>query len=473
MTGRPSSPRPRGRREPRPYRRPRPDEPRTVAFELLRAVDERDAYANLALPALLRERGLGGRDAAFATELAYGTLRWRGTYDAVLGACVDRPLAQVDPPVLDLLRLGAHQLLQMRVPDHAAVGATVELARSVSGDGRASFVNAVLRRVAARDLTGWLGEVAPDRDRDLAGHLAVATSHPRWVVDAVHDRLGDWGQTEAMLRADDEPPAVTLVARPGRADVAALLAAGAEPGRWSPYAAVLPSGDPGDLELVRSGAVGVQDEGSQLASLALARAEMDGPDRRWLDLCAGPGGKAALLAGLAAEHDAALLAVEVQPHRATLVRRALSGGTAAGWRTGVVVADGRAGPWRPGSYDRVLADVPCTGLGALRRRPEARWRRRPADVAALVPLQRDLLRAALDAVRPGGVVGYVTCSPHVAETESVVRDVLRERGDVVRLDARDALPEVADLGAGPSVQLWPHVHGTDAMFICLLRREPA
>jgi 16S rRNA (cytosine967-C5)-methyltransferase len=441
-----------------------------VAFDLLRAVDERDAYANLALPAMLRERGLTGRDAAFATELGYGTLRWRGTYDAVLAACVDRPLAQVDPPVLDLLRMGAHQLLQMRVPDHAAVAATVELARAVVGAGRSSFVNAVLRRVAARDLAAWLAEVAPDRERDVAGHLAVTTSHPRWVVDAVHDRLGDWVGTEAMLVADDVPPVVTLVARPGRTDVAALVAAGAEPGRWSPYAATQPAGDPGDLAAVRDGAAGVQDEGSQLAAVALAAAPLDGRDRRWLDLCAGPGGKAALLAGLASERGAGLLAVELQPHRARLVRQALVGGADAGWRTGVVVADGRAGPWRPGSYDRVLVDVPCTGLGALRRRPEARWRRRPGDVAALGPLQRDLLRSALDAARPGGVVAYVTCSPHLAETESVVRDVLAERTDVVPLDTRESLPQVDHLGPGPAVQLWPHLHGTDAMYVCLLRR---
>jgi 16S rRNA (cytosine967-C5)-methyltransferase len=460
-----------GRRPARPYRRPRPDPVRRVAFDLLRAVAERDAYANLVLPGLLRERGVTGRDAAFATELAYGTLRWRGTYDAVLATCVDRPLDSVDPPVLDLLRLGSHQLLGMRVPDHAAVAATVELARAVAGEGRASFVNAVLRSVARQDLPAWVTQVAPDRARDPAAHLAVATSHPRWIVDAVHDRLGTWDETEAMLRADDEPPQVTLVARPGRTDVAALLASGAVPGRWSPYAAVLEHGDPAELPQVRSGAAGVQDEGSQLAALAAARAPLDGGvDVRWLDLCAGPGGKSALLAGLAGERGAALLAVELQPHRAALVARTLAGGADAGWRTGLVVADGRAGPWRPGSFDRVLVDVPCTGLGALRRRPEARWRRRPSDVAGLGPLQRGLLVAAADAVRPGGVVAYVTCSPHVAETESVVRDVRAARSDLEALDARELLPEVDHLGAGPAVQLWPHVHGTDAMFVCLLRR---
>ena len=179
---------------------------------------------------------------------AYGTLRGRGTYDAVLAACVDRPLDQVDPPVLDLLRLGAHQLLAMRVPSHAAVGATVELARAVVGEGRGSFVNAVLRKVGGQDLDAWLTAVAPAYDDDPVGHLAVVHSHPRWVVSALRDALGgSLERTAALLAADNVPPQVTLVARPGRATVAELVEAGAEPGRWSPYAAVLPGGDPGAL----------------------------------------------------------------------------------------------------------------------------------------------------------------------------------------------------------------------------------
>jgi 16S rRNA (cytosine967-C5)-methyltransferase len=448
----------------RAYRRPRPDAPRLAAYDLLRAVDERDAYANLVLPGLLRERGLADRDAAFATELAYGALRGRGLYDAVLAACVDRPLDAVDPEVLDVLRLGAHQALAMRVPGHAAVSATVELARAVVGDGRGSFVNAVLRRVAARDADEWIAEVAPDRSADPAGHLAVARSHPRWIVDAIRDSLaGSWEETERFLAADNAPPEVALVARPGRATVEELAAAGALPGRWSPYA-VRWTGPPGDLSAVREGRAGVQDEGSQLVALALAGAALDGPDGRWLDLCAGPGGKAALLDAVAGQRGASVVAAERQEHRAALVARVLGGSGR------VVVADGRFGPWRAGAFDRVLADVPCTGLGALRRRPEARWRRRPADVAALAPLQRDLLGAALDAARPGGLVAYVTCSPHLAETRVVVSDVLHGRDDVERVDARPLLPGVPDLGPGPHVQLWPHVHGCDAMHLALLRR---
>ncbi|GAA1907931.1 RsmB/NOP family class I SAM-dependent RNA methyltransferase [Streptantibioticus ferralitis] len=460
------------------YRRPNPDPVRKLAYDALRAVDERDAYANLVLPALLRDAERGGdgfdrRDAALATELVYGTLRRQGTYDAIIAACVDRPLGEVDPPVLDVLSLGAHQLLGTRIPPHAAVSATVELARAVVGDGRSRFVNAVLRKIAADDLDGWLDRVAPPYDDDPEDHLAVVHSHPRWVVSALWDALGGGRDgIEELLEADNERPEVTLVARPGRCGTAELAAEVGEdgvPGRWSPYAIRLADGgDPAALEAVRDGAAGVQDEGSQLVALALANAPLDGPDRRWLDGCAGPGGKAALLAALAAERGAGLVAAEKQPHRARLVARALAGNPGP---YQVITADGTRPAWPEGTFDRVLMDVPCTGLGALRRRPEARWRRRPEDVAGFGPLQRELLRTALRSVRVGGVVGYATCSPHPAETRAVVDDVLRSSSEAAELiDARPLLPGVPDLGAGPDIQLWPHLHGTDAMYLALLRR---
>ncbi|MFE9684835.1 RsmB/NOP family class I SAM-dependent RNA methyltransferase [Streptomyces sp. NPDC002701] len=466
----------RGRQQGKPYRRPKKDPVRMLAFDALRAVDERDAYANLVLPPLLRkarEKGdFDGRDAALATELVYGTLRRQGTYDAVIAACVDRPLREVDPPVLDVLSLGAHQLLGTRIPTHAAVSATVDLARIVLGDGRAKFVNAVLRKISQHELDAWIEQVAPPYEEDAEDHLAVVHSHPRWIVSALWDSLGGGrAGIEDLLEADNERPEVTLVARPGRATADELLGTLGEesalPGRWSPYAVRLSEGgEPGAIDAVREGRAGVQDEGSQLVALALANAPLDGPDRAWLDGCAGPGGKAAMLAGLAAERGAVLLASEKQPHRAGLVAKALAGNPGP---YQVIAADGTRPPWRSGTFDRVLMDVPCTGLGALRRRPEARWRRRPADLDGFAPLQRGLLRTALDSVRVGGVVGYATCSPHLAETRAVVDDVLKQQ-DAELLDARPLFPDVPALGDGPDVQLWPHLHGTDAMYLALIRR---
>jgi len=187
----------------------------------------------------------------------------------------------------------------------------------------------------------------------------------------------------------------------------------------------------------------------------------------WLDMCSGPGGKAAILSGIARERGGMLTCVEPHAHRARLVEQAVSGSGSAR----VVVGDARLRPWGEAMFDRVLVDAPCTGIGALRRRPESRWRRTAADLASLGPLQRDLLRTALDVTRPGGVVAYVTCSPHVAETEFVVRDVLRGRDGVTLEDARLLVPEAFDCGDGPFVQLWPHRHGTDGMFLAVLRQS--
>jgi len=438
------------------------DAARLAAYDVLRAVRVDDAYANLVLPQLLGQHRLTGRDAAFATELASGTLRRQGSYDAVIDACLDR--GSVQPRVRDVLRLGAHQLLAMRVGDHAAVSATVDLARARGGPRSPGLVNAVLRRIAATDLVTWLDRVAPDAASDPVGHAAVVHSHPRWVVEAFADALGDRrAELPDLLAADNEAPRVVLVARPGRSEVSELPG---EPTPYSPYGVVMSGGAPGAVAAVADGRAGVQDEGSQLVALALAAAEVDGEDARWLDLCAGPGGKAALLAAIAAGRGARLVANELQPHRAELVTRSLADADGV---EAVTTHDGTRPPWPAGSFDRVLVDAPCSGLGALRRRPEARWRRQPADLGELVPLQRSLLGAAVDLVRPGGVVLYATCSPMVAETSDIVSAVLAARDDVRLEPVPIDVPDGGATLAG-TAQLWPHRHRTDAMFLGLLRR---
>ncbi|OSC40825.1 RsmB/NOP family class I SAM-dependent RNA methyltransferase [Mycobacterium decipiens] len=459
------TPRPRG-----PRRRPL-DPARRAAFEVLRAVSERDAYANLVLPALLAERGISGRDAAFATELSYGACRTRGLLDAIIGAAAGRSPNAIDPVLLDLLRLGAYQLLRTRVDAHAAVSTTVEQAGIEFDSARAGFVNGVLRTIAGRDERSWVGELAPDSQSDPIGHAAFVHAHPRWIAQAFADALGvAAGELDVALASDDERPRVHLAARPGVLTAAELAeAVHGTVGRYSPFAVYLPGGDPGRLGPVRDGRAQVQDEGSQLVARALTLAPVDGDTGRWLDLCAGPGGKTALLAALGSSQrpdaGARVTAVEPSPHRAELVAE-----NTRGLPVEVVRVDGRHTDLDPG-FDRVLVDVPCTGLGALRRRPEARWRRQSSDVAGLAKLQRELLSAAIALTRPGGVVLYATCSPHLAETVGVVADALR-RQPVQSLDTRPLFEPVTEgLGDGPHVQLWPHRHGTDAMFAAALRRQ--
>jgi len=417
-------------------------DPREVAYDVMTAVRERDAYVNLLLPTLIKD--MSQRDAALATELTHHTIRRQGTYDAIIDSVAT---GKVDPAVRDALRLGTHQLLAMRVPAHAAVDTTVRLVRRKVGHKPVGFTNAVLRKIGGKDLDAWLAELTEGKDRLDA--LAIRYSHPRWVVEALEVAVGA-DQLEALLEADNVPPHVTLVARPGLVDPDELPG---EPGRHSPYAKVLTGGgDPGHIGAVRLGRAGVQDEGSQLVAITTADAPVEGYDTNWLDLAAGPGGKAALLGAIAAQRGASLVANEVQPHRADLVRQSVR----ALKNVEVTVHDGREGPWEEESFDRVLLDAPCTGLGALRRRPEARWRRRPQDVDELVVLQRQLLGRALDLVRPGGVVGYATCSPLPAETRAVVDEVLGDRTDVA-LESEH--------------HWWPHTDGTDAMYLALLRRR--
>ncbi|TDL34086.1 RsmB/NOP family class I SAM-dependent RNA methyltransferase [Arthrobacter nitrophenolicus] len=460
----------------------RADPARLVAFEVLRAVAAEDAYANLVLPARIRHHGLDKRDAGFATELSYGALRGQGTYDAILARCVDRPLDQLDPAVLDALRIGTHQLLAMRVPAHAALDQTVGLARAVIGAGPSALINAVLRKVAARSLDEWL-DLLVEGETDQTRIAALRHAHPEWIVRAMRQSLVAHGRPAAeideLLEADNAAPVVNLVALPGLGSLDEALESGATPGELVEGSALSSGGDLGRLSSVRSGTTRVQDVGSQLVARAMAAVDL-GPGgaatgEAWLDLCAGPGGKAALLGALARERGATLLANEPAPHRAKLVSQALSAVPGDTWQ--VRTGDGReVGAEQPESYHRVLVDVPCSGLGALRRRPESRWRRSPKDLTDLAPLQRELLASALAAVRPGGVVAYVTCSPHPAETKAVVADALRKRDDLELLDAGAALDAVSltgDLGAGheSTAQLWPHIHGTDAMFLALIRKK--
>ena len=476
----------------RPSERARRTDPaRLAAYTVMREIAD-GAYANLALPRLLREKRLSGRDAGFATELVYGATRLSGLYDAITAVAAGRPVARIDPNVLDTIRLGAHQLLGMRVPTHAAVDETVALARQVNGAGASGFVNAVMRRISERELPEWVDVVTADIADPLEA-LAVRTSHPVWIARALRAALIGHGAATAadvedrlteLLEADNAPAKVSLVARPGLSTLDELAEAGATPSPTSPVGAVLQEGDPGGIRAVREGRAAVQDEGSQLLALALAAAPVDGDaaaHERWLDLCAGPGGKAGLLAALAVERRIPFVANEISEHRADLVWQTLGAARAAAREAGSSIevrhGDGREiGEADPAAYSRVLIDAPCTGLGALRRRPEARWRRTAADVAALAELQRELLASGIEATARGGVIGYATCSPHLNETRFVVRDVVRKRGDVELLDARDLFRDaggmpLGGLGDGPYVQLWPHVHGTDAMFFALLRKR--
>jgi 16S rRNA (cytosine967-C5)-methyltransferase len=445
---------------------------RRIALDILIAVRESDAYANLLLPVRLDRARLTEADAALCTELTYGTLRLKGYYDRVISLAAHRPAGDIDPAILDVLRLACHQLLSMRVAQHAAVDEAVSLAGTVGSNSATGFVNGVLRTITRTPADEWHERVlaattSPDE------RLAAEYSHPEWVIRALRQALvAETRETEleTLLAADNIAPRVSVTALPGKSTVDELDAYAS---LYSPVGATLDRGDPSRLDAVRLGTARVQDEGSQLAALALSRARPVERGERWLDLCAGPGGKAALLAAEAAIGGATLLANELIPARAQLVRNALAVFSPA---PEVLELDGTTvGEFYPEGFDRILLDAPCTGLGALRRRPEARWRKQPRDVADLAQLQFALLRSAVAALKPGGILAYVTCSPHLGETRVAVQSAMRKLGDAVSLmNTQDVLAAVTreplDLPDALHVQLWPHRHGTDAMFIQLLQK---
>ncbi|MFV0433256.1 MAG: RsmB/NOP family class I SAM-dependent RNA methyltransferase [Leucobacter sp.] len=461
---------------------------RLVAYDVLRDVEDRDAYANLALPARIREARLDGRDAALATELVSGALRQRGRYDRIIELAADRDVDRIDTRTLNVLRLGAHQLLSMRTADHAAVNESVELQRRVGNRSAAGFVNGVLRTIGRTSSEEWDERIA-ETSKSADDSTATRTSHPVWVLRALRDALRSEGRADeldALLAADNVPPLVSLALMPGsdidaetaealsidtRREEALLTAVGP-----SPIGLELAGGDPLraiDLLELPEGSARVQDQGSQLAALALSRAREISPGERWLDLCAGPGGKTAVLAAEAALGGASLRANEVSDHRAGLVRQAVEANDGV---VEVVSHDGREeAAYASEQFDRILVDAPCSGLGALRRRPEARWRKRPTDLPALTALQEELLDAAANHLAPGGLLAYVTCSPHLAETKVPVGRLLKGHAELRQLDAKAILNRVArgplDLaGDALSAQLWPHRHGTDAMFVALFER---
>ena len=442
---------------------------RRIALDVILAVRESDAYANLLLPVKLQRAKLSTADAGLATELTYGTLRRQGYYDAVIAIAAGRSVDKIDPAILDVLRLACHQLLSMRIAQHAAVDESVQLARTVGSNSATGFVNGVLRTITRTSADEWRDRVLGGLDGDA--RLAAEHSHPLWIVRAFKSALAAEGretELDALLEADNVAPRVSLVALPGHSTVEELDAY-ASP--FSPVGATLDGGDPLGIDAVRQGRARVQDEGSQIAALALSRVRPAVAGELWLDLCAGPGGKSALLAAEASIAGAVLTANELVPARAELVRKALAVFDPA---PEVLELDGTIiGEEFPEHFDRILIDAPCTGLGALRRRPEARWRKVPKDVAHLSGLQSNLLNAAIAALKPGGVLAYVTCSPHLAETKVIVEGALKKWGSAIeRIDTPAVVAgftsETPDLADGEHVQLWPHRHGTDAMFIQLI-----
>lgn len=445
---------------------------RAIAFELLRRVEQDDSYANLLLPKLLAEANVDSRDAGFIQELSFGTLRNKLLYECIIEIASSRSVSAIDRNVLLVLLLGSHQLLGMRVPAHAAINESVNLARAKAPKSSVGFVNAVLRRVSETSRESWVERVSKTTTNNDE-LLSVVYSHPIWITKSLKAALESRGlgnSLEELLQADNTPARVSTVALPGFCSVDELGEFG-DAGEASPISVEL-NIIPNNVPLVKKGYARVQDQGSQLAVLALVSAELAIDDSVWLDICAGPGGKAALMSAISTQRGLKLEANEVSEHRAKLVANALAPISTVK----VSVRDGRDFGKGPAKYTRILLDAPCTGLGALRRKPEARWRKSASDIAGLSKLQRELFTSSFDALVPGGVLAYVTCSPHLSETTALVSWAEATLGDRIELLPANSLlnqinPKLQLDESYKTVQLWPHIQGTDAMFIALFRKK--
>ena len=442
------------------FKSPKPDATRVLVYDILTEVNRCGGYSNLLLPQALTASNFETRDKGFATELLYGTLRMQGRHDYILQQVSDRPWSEVDTGIVDVCRMGVHQLFEMRVATHAAVSATVELARKVLGESKASFVNAILRKVSAKELVQWLEPI--EQISDPITRFALKYSHPEWIVSAYFDLLKDYERVEAELQINNVAAVPTLVSWPGDSTQEELVEFGGVATQFSPYGARF-SGAPGSLELIRHRKAGVQDEGSQLVAYLFAQATRSA--KTILDLCAGPGGKAALLSHLANVQGQDFVANEISEPRAKLVKNVIG-------KFEVIVGDGREIASHGRMFDAILADVPCTGLGALRRRPEVRWRRTVQDLRELTQLQNELCNAAIAVLNPGGIFGYATCSPHFAETTSECLRILKEHPELEQIDVSPYLPtNLHGATRGLALSLWTSVHDTDAMFLALFKKR--
>ena len=445
-------------------KKPKPEAARLLVFNLLTQVNRQGAYANLRLPELLADSALEERDRAFATELGYGTLRMQGKHDALIKRHIDRPFDEVDSGIIDILRMGIHQVKEMRVPDHAAVSETVEVARATIGESKATFVNAILRR-ATGDATF---ESDLDAIVDLKLRLATKYSHPDWEVASFFDQLKNWSEVEDLLKANNAPARPQLIAWPGRSTTSELLEEGGELLDWTAHG-VLSAKMPGAYQAIKERRAGVQDRGSQLVAQIFLNTARQEEGLSWLDMCAGPGGKAAaIFTALRVDRpEDRFTANEPIEHRARLVSHVIPA-------ENVMIHSGQELPALGIKYDRILIDAPCTGLGALRRRPEARWRRTTQDLKELVKIQRELLASGVELLAEGGILAYVTCSPHLLETKAQVLELLHRHKELELLDVQDFLPEGVPnriRNVDGTLQLWTHRDDADSMFMALFRRK--
>lgn len=444
------------------------DKARATALQVLQAVEENGAYANVALAQALRGAELSDQDRRFVTELVYGAVKAGGTLDWILRRYASRPLSKIQPLIRQILRLGLYQLFYLdKVPASAACNTSVDLAKHYGHKGAAGFVNAVLR-TAVRE---------PERAAFPSGRghgteeLALKSQHPQWLVKRWVKQFG-FEEARRLCGFNNEQPLLCLrtnTLRVTREQLLAELKAGgaeAEASAWTPEGVILRShGALDKLAPLQEGRAQVQDESSML----VAHVAAPQPGEFILDCCSAPGGKTTHMAALM-QDQGRIVAGDIYEHKLARIEENVQ-------RLGISIVETQlldareAGRKFSGQADRVLVDAPCSGLGVLRRKPDARWHKRPEELRLLPQLQMDILRSAAEAVRPGGVLVYSTCTIEPEENQAVVEAFLQESPEFCLEQTGSFLPKAGKHKQEMLVQLLPHVDGTDGFFIARMRRK--
>lgn len=445
------------------------DYAREAALKVMYEINQKGAYANIALNKYLDDEKLRSIDRAFVTELVYGSIKWKLTIDRVIAGYSNIKIEKLSPWILNILRLGTYQILKMtKVPVSASCNESVKLARRYGHRASAGFVNAVLRNIAKNG-----ADIAvPPKETDLTGYLSVTYSYPKWIVEKI---VGVFGEEfgEGLLDAGNSTPHTTVRTNTLKISPEELIekleeeGVSAVPGNFVKEAVVLKStASVGRLEAFKNGLFQVQDESSMLAAKALNPIAGDFV----LDACSAPGGKATHMAQLM-ENKGKIIACDVHEHKLKLIDDSAE-------RLGINIIESKlTDASKPntdyeGAFDKVLLDAPCTGLGIIRRKPDIKWSRKAKDIEDIVSLQRRLIRNVSKWVKPGGVLVYSTCTVLPEENEDIINNFLMESEDFEADDIKKFMPaELATRAKGCMLQLYPNIDGTDGFFISRIRRK--
>lgn len=431
---------------------------RSAALKIYTDIEEKNLYANLEVPKQLALSSFSASDKARITDLVHGSFRWQLTLLTSVEIASKRSIEEIDVNLRRLLVLASYELLFGKTAKEILVSEWVNEAKKNISEKTAGFVNAVLRRISERDLNTWQTEIL----KRYPNRLDLVWSHPKWIIEEYRKLIHDENELTTLLAKNNDPPILWSVDYNQKLSNNAL----------SPSAKLATADDLKKITSKQESNVKIQDAASQAAAFLLAKYRITENETDWLDACAAPGGKTAMLANVAPTKDFHITAVDIHPHKEQLIKK-----NVANFRNvEIIIGDSRLSPWKNKKFDRILIDAPCTGLGAIRRRSESRWKKTPADMKNLTNNAKEILDAAVKSSKNDAFIEYVVCSPILEETDYFVDWALQNYPELHLIPPAEYLPlfgekiseEVVSV-TNYGLRFWPHLHETDAMFVSLFQ----